>query len=611
MKKKNRKRSITKARRPKTQVARRGYHDLASVGGQNNDWIMGAIADDADLWQNAYALTARIDDLFKTNPLYIKYRELLWANVFGSDGVMLRMKIQETENRIVYAPDEKKALVAHEARVNRLRKWAAEKAGNRHEEYRAFKLADGLESRSLDTVLRGQAMIEVGAPDIYANQLIEGMRTEWQRAEFCDIRGKRNYFVTCLLRLMGAVRHGDFFIRMIKDPKVNKFGFSLQMINAIWCDRFLNVTLDNGNVVIMGIEYEQTAWGLGKAVAYYFIKRVPQDWQYTTAGLFNYGPSRVDLHQRVSADEIIHYARPVDAEGTRPAPWVASTIPKGRQLDQYELAEVIAAREAACKTGFLYSDIIPEGGYAGIPIDPATGLPATNLAPGETGALPFGVKYQERDPKHPTANFETFRKGMVRSITAGMPAADYNTLANDLENINFSAGRLGRLDTNEMSKMLQRFDTDAAERPIFENWLEMSLITGAVPLPYTKQKFKKFNKPVFQGRRWAQVDEVKAVNAAALRVANLFSSDQREVAELGSDLEEILFEQAESNMMKEMLGLPTVKTVEHEPAATAEDETDDTKPATGDTKKPAPVKKPAKHLNGNGAAAEELEVSRI
>lgn len=600
-----------KRSRAKRKPAHRGFGDIISVGGQNSDWFLNTLSEDADLWQHAYALTARVRDLFKTNPLYIKYRELLWANIFGSEGIMLRMKVQETENRVVYAPDEKKALLVHEQRINRLRKWAAGKSGTRHEKYRAFKLADGLEKRNLDSVLRGTATIEVGAPDVYANQLIERKWSEFHRAEFSDLRGRRNYFTQRLLRLIGAVRDGDFFIRMIKDPRVNKFGFSLQMINAEWCDRFLNATLENGNVVVMGIEYEQTPWGLGPAVAYYFIKRVPNDWQWSTAGMFNAYPGiRGDIHQRVPAEEIIHYARPVDAESTRPAPWVASTIPKGRQLDQYELAEVVAARENACKTGFLWSDVLPEGGSAAVEINPATGLPQTDLAPGGTGALPWGVKYQERNPTHPNQNFETFRKGMVRSISAGMPAGDYNTLANDLENINFSAGRLGRLDTNEMSKMLQRFDIDSAERPIFENWLEMALITGEIPLPYTKAKYAKFNKPMFQGRRWAQVDEVKAVNAAALRVANLFSSDQRECLEEGVDLEEILFEQAESNMMKEMLGLSTLKTVEQQPKGEPDDtEEDDGKPASGDTKKPAPEKKPAK-ASTNGQHAHE-EFSRV
>lgn len=586
----------------------RGYRDIVSLGGQNSDWVMQSLSEDADLWQNAYALTSRVRDLFKTNPLYVKYRELLWANVFGENGIMLRMKIKETEDRVIHTPDEKFALIAYERRINRLREFAAQRDGRDLVQFRAYKLVEAMERSKPEDILERKATIQIGDPDIYANLLFERNYKEWQRSEFCDLRGKRNYHVLRQLRLINGVRDGDVFIRMISDPKVNKFGFSLHIIASEWCDRFLNVTLPNGNVVIMGIEYQMSEWGLGKVVAYYFIKRMPSDWQFSSAGMFgNAAPS--PMHQRVDAAEIIHYARPVDAESTRPAPWVASTIPKGRQLDQYELAEVIAAREAACKVGFLFSDLMPEGGYSGAPIDPATGLPAARQAgPGDTVALPYGVQYKQNDPQHPTANFETFRKGMVRSVTAGMPAADYNTLANDLENINFSAGRLGRLDTNEMSKMIQRFDIDTAETPIFERWLEMALVTEAIPLPLVK--YSKFNKPSFQGRRWAQVDEVKAVNAAALRVANKFSSRSRECAEEGIDFEENAFELAEEEMLLESLGLESGTTVEHEPAAVpAEDIGDGTTSAaaTGSTTKPA-AKKPSK--SRNGAHEEELEFVR-
>lgn len=575
----------------------KGYRDIVSLGGQNSDWVMQSLSEDADLWQNAYALTSRVRDLFKTNPIYVKYRELLWANVFGENGIMLRMKIKETEDRVIHTPDEKLALIAYERRINRLREFAAQRDGRDPIQVRAYKLVEAMERSKPEDILERKAKIQVGDPDVFANVLIERKYNEWQRAEFCDIRGKRNYHVLRQMRLINGIRDGDFFLRMISDPKANKFGFTLQLIASEWCDRFLNVTLPNGNVVIMGIEYQMSEWGIGKAVAYYFIKRMPSDWQFSSAGMFgNMAPA--GMHQRVDASEIIHYARPVDAESTRPAPWVASTIPKGRQLDQYELAEVIAAREAACKVGFLWSDVMPEGGLSGTPVDPSTGLPAARQAgPGDTVGLPYGVKYQQNDPKHPTQNFEAFRKEMVRSITAGMPGADYNTIANDLENINFSAGRLGRLDTNEMSKMIQRFDIDVAETPIFERWLEMALLTQAVALPLVK--FDKFNKPLFTGRRWAAVDEIKEVNAAALRVANGFSCDQDECADFGKDFEETAMSQAEANMFKESLGLETSKTVENvKPAEPAEDtEAGETGAATGGTTKPA-AKKTVKASNG-------------
>ena len=607
-------RAKKKATAKPNEKSERGYIGMAGRGSAGTDWSPALIGDDADLWQSAYMLTAKMRDLFKSNPVYVKYRELLWANIFGENGIMLRMKIKETEDRVINTPDEAKALIEYERRINRLREWAESKSGNDVAQFRAFKLAEAMERSSADAIISRKATIQVGDPDVFANQLIERSYDRWQRAENCDIRGRRNYHTMRQLRLINGVRDGDFFLRHVRDEKkkINPFGYAVQMISSEWCDRFYNDILDNGNVVIMGIEYELTQWGLGKPVAYYFIKRQPRDWQFTTItsgfGLGLHG--RSILRARIDAADVIHYARPVDADATRPAPWAVSTMIKMRQLDQYELAEVIAARESACKTGFYYSDILPEGGAAQFgPPDPTTGVSTDALAPGEQRALKWGVKYQDRDPKHPNGNFAQFRKGMGQSGTAGMPGGDYNILFNDLENINFSAGRLGRLDTNEMSKMIQRFDIDVAERPIFEAWLEMALVTGAINLPLVK--FDKFNKPVFSGRRWAQVDEIKAVNAAALRVANKFSSRNKECAEEGIDFEENAIELAEEEMLLESLGLESGTTVEHEPVAQpAEDVGEDgaTTPSTGGTTKPSPQKKPGSNSNGNG---KHLETARV
>jgi capsid protein len=148
-----------------------------------------------------------------------------------------------------------------------------------------------------------------------------------------------------------------------------------------------------------------------------------------------------------------------------------------------------------------------------------------------------------------------------------MPGANYSTMASDYEAINFSAGRLQKLDSNEMFKLIQTFDIDYAERPIFEAWLEMSLITGAIPLPLSK--FDKFNNAVFQGRRWQGVDEVKEVNASALRVANHMSSLSRECADNGEDFEEIMFERAEEIMLQESLGIDPALTVDNPAQAAA------------------------------------------
>jgi len=568
----------------KGKVEQRNYREAISLGGVNSDWSTLNSSEDSQIWMNAYLLTARTRSLAQTNPTFCRYRELIWGSVFGDAGTMLRMKVKEQEDRVIHTAAEKAAIRAHEERRNRVLRYVAEK------EERTFEPFVML--RDFGTNGSRVAQVKVGEPDVFANQLIERKWKEWQRAEFCDVRKTRTYAQIRQLRLWSAIRDGDFFIRLVRGKNVNKFGFSLQLINAEWVDRFYNDTMPNGDEVRMGIRYKMNSWGLGEPVSYFLIKRQPKDWQFSVPGAFNfYGGA---LHDEIPASEIIHYARPIDAESTRPAPWVASCIPVARQLSQYAIAEVIAARAQACKVGWLSSTVVPEGGVP-TDVDPRTGVPRQELTPGSIVGLPWGVEYTESDPKHPNGNFENFRKAMLREQSAGMPGAAYSELANDYEAISFSAGRLQHLATSNMTYMIQQFDIDDAEIPIFEAWLEMALMTGQIPLPLAK--LEKFNTPHFQGPRTPQVDEVKEVTAAALRVANHFSSDQHECDQYGVDFEEMLFEQAEANMLKESLGMSTAKTVE-KPAAVAaqQDDSEDGDGADDEPAKPAdkPAAKPAK-----------------
>lgn len=591
-------RNSNKSNKGGQDLMERGYREVAGVGEQFSDWAFSLQGEDSDLWQNVWALTSRMRDLFRTNPIFTKIRETLWSNVFGEHGIMCRMKIKETEDRIVYAPDEAKHLRMWEDRVQRVMDWAGRITGNPAAQYRAFKLADTYQRMSPDEIIRGKATIQIGQPDIFANELILNKWKEWQLPLYCDLRQARPYQILRQLRLISAIRDGDFFIRMIASPGVNKFGFTTQIINAEWCDHFYNTQLPNGNVVIMGIEHKMTPWGLGPKIAYYFIKRQPQDWQFSIPGAFNFTGG--ELHIRIDAREIIHYARPVDADSTRPAPWLVSTIPLARQGNEYAIAEVIAARENACKMGVLWSDVDPEGGQGSTTPDPQSGAAKLRRSPGALLALKYGVKYSEINPTHPNQNYPAFMKQMQRLLVAGVPSGDYNSIANDMESVNFASGKLGRLDSNEVSKTLQRWDIDCAERVIFENWLDMALITGAVPLPLAK--FDKFNKPVFMGRRWKSADEVKDNSAAAMRIANNMSSWSRECADQSIEFNEEMFQKAEDLMTMSELGIDPTLTVQPPKAAPPQVEDDDeNQPGeNGDKPTDKPEKKPVAEKNGNG-----------
>ena len=553
----------------------RSYRDVLGLGNAYQDWIMSFASEDADLKNNHALLRERSRSLFKEGCYFQKYTEELWANVFGEDGLRLRMKVKEESDRVVYAPDEKSFLESEAQRLERIRDFVNRKL----QRDGGFALGGALFRSGYD---RAKATVKAGALDLYACRLIEEAYREWQRPEFCTMAGDMTYNEVRQIRLLSAARDGDFFIRMIEvDPSVNKFGFSLQLINAEWCDHELNIDrLSNGNSIRMGVELD----GWGKRVAYHFIERSPSDWQFSRPGTAT-GATR---HQRIEAREIIHYFRRKYADSTRGAPWSASVIPKSRQLDKYEEAEVIAARVGACKMGFLESNVVPEGGVETLP-DPCDKGPNWDMSPGGVQGLKYGVTFKEWNPNHPSQNFDQFRRGMLRSWCAGLPGADYNVIANDLENINFSAGRLGRLDTNEMWKLLQRFDIDVAERPIFERFLERALAVRAINLPLAK--LKKYSAAHFTGRRWAGVDPIKETQAAVLAIQNKLTSYSRWYDEQGMDLEEVWTEISEEQMLAEELGIdltPELTAIAASAESAEEDGEDEEKPN----------KKPAKKMNG-------------
>ncbi len=548
-------------------LSKRDYKSVVGIGGLNSDWAISALSEDADVWQNIFALRSRSRDLFRTDCYFSKYREELWANVFGSEGITCRLRIKETEDRVVYASAEKAYLRGYWNRRLRVADFIERKFGK----------AAGFLTRAIG----GQsAKIQVGDLDLYANKVIEDAWARWKRREFCTMTGALSYNEVCQLRLLSAARDGDFFLRHIRDPSANEYGYSLQLINAEWCDYFLNTKLENGNEIRMGIERDK--WG--KRIAYYFITRTPMDWQFGTPAMGSMGDRKV--YTRILAEEIIHYARYIDGDSTRPAPWSAPVIIKSRHLDKYEEGEVVASRVSACKVFQFTSTLDPSGGTGvGDRPDPTKNA-EMSAEPGGSFGLPWGVEGQMLNPTHPNGNFDLFRKGMLRAWCAGMPGANYNIIANDLEGVNYSSGRLGMLDERELWKLIQKFDIEIAERPIFENWLEMSLMTGAIPLPLAK--FEKFNKPIFRGRRWAWVDPQKEVEANALQVANKFISRTRviEDSDVDADFEQIVFELAEEEMLLNELGLDPAPVVGKVPTTKPAQDTADSQPPPA----PAPTK---------------------
>lgn len=215
-----------------------------------------------------------------------------------------------------------------------------------------------------------------------------------------------------------------------------------------------------------------------------------------------------------------------------------------KMLDGYKEAELVAARTAAAKAGFI-TKAFPEGmPYA----EDDAGERHVDIEPGVIEELPMGANFTPWDPTHPNQAFGDFIKAVMRTIAGGL-GISYTTLSSDLEGVNYSSIRAGLLEEREEWIQLQQWLMSSFHRPFFRRWLEEAILRQEIGLPYAKiDKF--LYADTWCGRRWAWVDPEKDIRAALMAVDGGLRSRRRIVAESDAgDFEDVLAEIAEDNEM--------------------------------------------------------------
>lgn len=385
-------------------------------------------------------------------------------------------------------------------------------------------------------ILQNKAKDSNGAFDKAANQMIEEAFSEWCGNAFCTVNGKLSFRGLQALLIKSIARDGEILVREVRG-KINKFGYALQVIEPEHLDERINVTLKNGNIIRMGVELDE--WR--KPVAYHIIKSNP-DTELINA-------MRTGEIMRMDANEIMHLYDIERSGQTRGIPWMVTAMNRLKMLGAFEEAAVINARIGASKMGFFKKN--GDLGYQGEATDD-NGNIITNVEPGQFEELPTGVDFVPFTPQFPVEGQQDFIKSQLRGIASGC-GVSYNTLANDLEGVNYSSIRAGLIDERETWKVMQAMFTESFLNRVFANWLEMALTTGYLNLPLAK--FEKFNRPYWIGRRWQWVDPLKDVNANIEAVKAGFKSRTQVIAEQGGDIYDLMEQLKFENDLAEQSGL--------------------------------------------------------
>lgn len=370
--------------------------------------------------------------------------------------------------------------------------------------------------------------------DEQANRAIEREWHKWCNRKHTTPNGRQSWLEICKLALRSCARDGDVLLQLVRGYN-NDHGFAVQLIEADMLDiHHNNYRLANGGEIRMGVETNT----VGRPVAYHILTSHPGETSDTSR-------KRV----RVDADDIIHLYNPERISQTRGVPWMVSAMTRLQMLAGYEESELVASRTAACKMGFLTKDANAEN-YTGEEDEDYNLI--MEAEPGSIEELPTGMRFQEWNPQHPTSAYKDFVKATLRGISAGLNIS-YNTLANDLEGVNYSSIRAGLFDEREHYKSIQNWFIDSFIQPVFEAWLEASILNGV--FPFGVNKFDKMNQPKWCARRWPWVDPLKDMQANILAMNNGLEAKRNIINYTGGDIEDVYSTIAADKKLAEDKGL--------------------------------------------------------
>lgn len=374
-------------------------------------------------------------------------------------------------------------------------------------------------------------------------QQIEREFALWSESKDCDATGMHNFVELQQLAFLSWMMSGDVFalLPLIKRQHTT-YDLRVKLIEADRCSTPQSnaQALLSPNKIQSGVEVD----GDGMVCAYHFSDHHPGSSNYYSASsMLNW--KRVELFGRKSGRRnILHLMEAERPEQRRGVPILAPVIESLKQLERYTDAELMAAVISSMFTVFVQSEN-PEDSMLGVPLENPAGEPLPQgpeeiaLGNGAVQFLQPGEKVEVANPGRNNAQFDPFVVSILRQVGASLEIP-YELLLKHFT-ASYSASRAALLEAWKMFRMRRSWLASDFCQPIYEDWFIEAVTKGRIDAPGIFDDpaiFKAYTKAEWHGPSQGQLDPVKEVNAAILRVDNGFSTRQREAAELtGSEYE--------------------------------------------------------------------------
>ena len=272
---------------------------------------------------------------------------------------------------------------------------------------------------------------------VYRNSQQDKDLTARARAHFestaCDAEGRHNLYGLQLQVAHTMVTSGELLVRRRWRRKADRLPlpFQLQVLEPDWMNMLMSEPLPGGGMRIQGVNFD----AIGRRTGYWLWSRHPG----------SVLPLSLET-KLVPAEDIAHVYRTHRPGAVHGESWFAPVIARIKDFGEYEDAQLVRQKIAACFAAFRIGD--PDG-------DPPDTLDSNGnsldiepnnfaLEPGMIEDLPPGSSMEFADPPG-VDGYEPYSRVSLQTVAAGL-GLPYEVLSGDLSNVSFISGRLGRLD---------------------------------------------------------------------------------------------------------------------------------------------------------------------
>jgi len=295
----------------------------------------------------------------------------------------------------------------------------------------------------------------------------EALAKSWFDTPACDADGRLNFYGIENLVSRTVVEAGECLVRRVRRAgPMSDLPLQLQVLEPDHLDTLKDGVQNGDNWIVQGVEYNPS----GQRVAYWLYSHHPGDQFYRMTTLKS---------ERVPASEVLHIFRVERAGQVRGIPWSAPVILRMRDFDDYEDAQLVRQKIAACFSVFITpGDDFSLGGDAGL--DPEDRLLPESVQPGMIEEVPTGKQVSFANPPG-VQGYGEYSTITLHQIATGY-GVPYSILTGDLSKVNFSSGRMGdRAFARNVKQWQQFLLIPQLCQPVWAWFMEAAITARALP----------------------------------------------------------------------------------------------------------------------------------